>query len=157
MALLNRRPKQTRYANPITAHHHRLGFAVLIQIGAMHCFGIARAKLKHMPYLNAAANFNTAFAIRRRITGNGITNIGNLRQGQITLPVHTGQMESSGISTADKITHIGYGAISDDDDIGANTNRTQGAWARIACSSNFCFTSKTGFGQARNFAELDFI
>ena len=110
-----------------------------------------------MPYLNAAADLNRTFAIWRRIACDSIADIRNLRQRQVTLPVHASQMESSGISAADKIPHISYGAISDDDDIGANTNRTQGAWARIACSSNFYFASKTGFGQARNFAELDFI
>src|SRR5260364_267162 len=49
------------YANPVTSHRQRLRYARIVEIMRTHDVRIARAELKDMPHLDAAANGKPPF------------------------------------------------------------------------------------------------
>ena len=112
VVLLNRRAENARHANAIAAHDEWLRFAVFIEEGRVHGFGILRAELEYMTDLNAAANGQGAIAIRRRVTRHHIAQIRHhIRLRQIAPPVHANVVVTFVVRAANKVGHIRHSFI----------------------------------------------
>ena len=89
-----------------------------------------------MTHFNAALDFQGAFAIRARVAGNDIAQVGNGRNWQVTLPVHAEVVLVVDIGAHAEIAHQLDRAI---DDAGQwQVQRAQGASAGADGVTQFC-------------------
>ena len=112
-----------------------------------------------MANFDATLDRERALAIRRRVSDNDVTNIGNeWRFRQITAPVDAGEMEVHFVGAGDEIAHVGDGAIHDELRWLFEADRTEIAGFTIKMLDDFSFSSEPeALVQPRNFAGLDLV
>jgi hypothetical protein len=92
----------------------------LVEKAAFQRLGVFRTQLEDMPDLDAAAEFQLAFAVRRRIAGDDVAQIGDQRRlRQIAAKIHSGQVKAGFVGTANEVAHHCHAAV------GINRNARQ--------------------------------
>ena len=112
-----------------------------------------------MADLDAALDVENAFAIRRRITGDDVANIGDMRRfWQVAAPVDARVVEIFYVGTGNEIAHVGNGAINDELHRFLEADRAEiaGLTAKMLDDLSFGCEPVT-LVQAGNFAGLDFV
>ncbi|MOA12862.1 hypothetical protein D3C78_1328870 [compost metagenome] len=113
MILFDSRRHHASDPNTVAAHGQDLITAVFALNRRLHCFRVLGAELEDMADFDTAFDQQCAFTVRAGIAFNDVTDIGNLRQRQIALPVDTEVVFTVNVGTGAKIAHrcdaaVGY-------------------------------------------------
>ena len=158
MVLLDGGGWQARDANAVTPHFHELRLAVLIQKSSFHRLAVFGAEVKHMAYLNAALNRQHTLAVRRRVTRDHIAQISDeIGFGQVTTPVHAGDVKVGFIGTTNPVVHHRHFAVHHQFDGFQQVHGTQITRLAAKVVFNFGHGGKTKGRQTRQFADLDLV
>ena len=144
VALLDGGGDAAGHADAVAAHHHRDVFAFFIGDSGVHGFGVLRAEHKDMPDLDAAAQVQSAFAVRGRIAFLDIAQIKDLVFGDIAIPVDVDEVAAVLVGAAGEVAHASGIAV--DEDAAFKAHRPQRARMRAG-----------EFGDLLIRGELDFI
>ena len=112
--LFDRRAQNTRDADAVAAHFHRLRLAGFVEAGRVHRFRVLRAELEHVADFDTAADLDHALAVRRRIALLHVADIGDDRLRQIAAPVHAGSVEIDLVRADHEVAHVRDRAVRDD-------------------------------------------
>ncbi len=158
MVLLHSRSGQAGHANAIATHFELAGLAVLGQEGGLHRLGVLGAQVEHVADLDTALNGQLALAVWREVAGDHIAQIGDHRRlGQVTAPVHTGQVVVGLVGTADPVGHHGHVAVHHQLDGLLQADRAQVTGLAAKVFFNLADGRKTEVGQALDLADLDLV
>ncbi|MPN05323.1 hypothetical protein SDC9_152573 [bioreactor metagenome] len=159
MVLFDGRSQDAGDADAVAAHFEVLGFAIDIEERGVHRLRVLGAKVEHVADLDAALDGEYAPAVGRRIALDHIADIGNdIRLGKVASPVGAGVVEAFVVGTADEISHVGNGTVSDDANRFFQADRTEIARLAAEVLDDFGFggEAESGF-QAVDLASLDFV
>ena len=157
MVLLDRRTDDAGHANPVATHFHDLGLALFVEERAIERFCVFGAQLEDVTHFDAAYDVEHALAIRRRIAGDHIADIGDFRLGEITAEIGAGQVHVHFIGAAGKVGHHGHRAVGDDTDARLDTDRADETGDATQCFLDLVFTREAEGADAFNLAGLDFV
>ena len=104
--------RQTGDTDAVAAHLKERRLAILAQERGVHGLGVLGAKIEHVAYLDAAFDGQLAFAVGRLVAGHDVAQVGHSGGlGQVTRPVHAGDVVVHLVSAADPIRHHGHFAV----------------------------------------------
>src|SRR5690606_16880065 len=129
-------------ADAVTAHDHGLFAAFLAEYLRAHGLAVLGAELEDVANLYAATDFQSALAVRARISAHHIADVLDAAGGAVTSPIDTGEMMAVAIGATGEIGEHCSGAVDNGGD--GQVDGTDGADA--AADGGFHF-SLAGEGQ----------
>ncbi len=123
VVLLDRRGDHPRYADAVTAHEHRQGFALFIEHAGVHGRAIELSELEYVPHLDAAGNLQLAPSRRTGIALLDIADIDRRLIGEIAAPIHAAVVHVFFIGAAYEIGQVCRCVIDVNAPLEANADR----------------------------------
>ena len=110
-----------------------------------------------MADFDAAHDLEQTFAVRRRVAGDHIAQVGDFRFGQVATEIGAGQVHVDLVGATGKVSHHSDRAVGDDADARLDADRTDKARDAAQRLFHFVFAGEAEGADALDFAGFDFI
>ncbi|CCJ85275.1 hypothetical protein BN133_1652 [Cronobacter dublinensis 582] len=137
MVLLDSRSHHARHADAVAAHGQDLVAAIFALNGRFQRVGVFGAQLEDVAHFDAALDKQRTLAVRARIAGHDVTDIGHFWRRDITIPVDAEIVFAVDVGACGEIAHGGNAAV--DNHRNRHVHRAKRARPRVDYRADFRF------------------
>ncbi len=109
--LFDRRGDHPRDADAVASHEHGQSLSLFVEHARFHRFAVQLSQLKNMADFDAAGDFQGSMTARAGVAVLGVAQIHRGWVGQVTAPIHPGEMHILFVGAADEVRQMSGGMI----------------------------------------------